>query len=264
MDKAVCKTFEPASPDACQARGQEAALPQTGTELGAAGSPSLAEFASAPPARLCLLLAGRAGAGKDTVAAILKEEALGRPASEQWFPMGFAEPLKVMAHDILCSLFPHAEIKEAMFHDRELKEKAIVDPTSGAPLEFMDGELTPRKFLQFLGTDVCRKSLGTGVWVAALIQRAKACPGHVVVTDARFPDELDSASEAFTAAGFTCVRSVLVDRPGSVAGTVSAAHASETALQNYANYNAILRNHGDLGSLRHRLAQTLKEIGMVL
>ena len=56
--------------------------------------------------------------------------------------------------------------------------------------------LTPRWVLQYWGTDVCRKGFHDDIWIAALENRLKQRTGHSVISDVRFPNEVQAIRNA--------------------------------------------------------------------
>lgn len=106
---------------------------------------------------------------------------------------------------------------------REVKEQLLRDkPISG------------RKLMQIFGTDICR-SIYKGVWVNACLNKIKEDnPDLAIITDVRFPDELNAIKEAggktikFTRAPFADVDT----------------HESETALDNvpFTEYDCVMDN----------------------
>jgi GH43 family beta-xylosidase len=55
--------------------------------------------------------------------------------------------------------------------------------------------LTPRWVLQFWGTEVCRVGFHKDIWVAALENKLSITEGNVVITDARFSNELKAIKD---------------------------------------------------------------------
>jgi hypothetical protein len=51
--------------------------------------------------------------------------------------------------------------------------------------------LTPRWILQYWGTEVCRVGFHSDIWVASLENKILNCEGNIVITDARFANELN-------------------------------------------------------------------------
>jgi len=52
--------------------------------------------------------------------------------------------------------------------------------------------LTPRKVLQLIGTDVIRKHFCREIWILSLKRKLMSFSGDVVISDCRFPDEVDA------------------------------------------------------------------------
>jgi len=100
------------------------------------------------------------------------------------------------------------------------------------PLVFVNGTekgVTPRSLLEWLGTDVMRANLRDDVWLAAVTEPlAPATTPRVVITDARFPNELLDGAAALEAKGFTVVKWRLInphEAPPAVPQHVSATAA---------------------------------------
>lgn len=94
-----------------------------------------------------------------------------------------------------------------------------------------------RELLQEYGTDVRRRD-EPGYWVRQWAARATTAGPHVVAPDVRYPNE----AEAVLAAGgvLWCV-----ERPGTAVG----AHPSETVMDAWDRWDAVVRNDGTLTDL---------------
>jgi len=57
-------------------------------------------------------------------------------------------------------------------------------------------KLTPRWVLQYWGTDVCRFGFHDDIWIAALENRLRHRNGHTVISDVRFPNEIQAIRNA--------------------------------------------------------------------
>lgn len=116
---------------------------------------------------------GRAGAGKNTAASILKSR-----LEEDGFScveVAFADTLKGQ----LACMFNNGDVRP--FHDRSLKETMKI---------YRDH--TPRQLMQMYGMAM-RKTFGDNVWVDVLKNKLSGM-GHVdcvIVTDVRFVEEAD-------------------------------------------------------------------------
>lgn len=110
-------------------------------------------------------------------------------------------------------------------------------------------ELSPgyRVLLQELGTEVGRDLLGKNIWVEAaksrILETMEQHPAGVVLTGARFPNELDMV-QYFEEWRDITATSVWVDRPGLEA----ASHASEGSVSRN-DFEYVLNNTGTLEDL---------------
>jgi hypothetical protein len=143
-------------------------------------------------------LTGRAGSGKSTCAAWLRDTCGAHVAS-------FAAPLKEMAIRV------YALTPGQVYGTQAEKER--IDPRYGR---------SGRQLLQYLGTEVCRDLLGPDVWIRAAfarLERVDPLPSLVVFEDLRFPNE----AQAIRDRGGEVIRLVCPDRDSSADGS----HASE-------------------------------------
>ena len=70
-------------------------------------------------------------------------------------------------------------------------------------------DLTPRGVLQNWGTEVCRKGFHNDIWVASLENRLRKTTDDIVISDCRFPNEI----EALRAVGAQVICVERGDRP---------------------------------------------------
>ena len=56
--------------------------------------------------------------------------------------------------------------------------------------------LTPRWVLQYWGTEVCRRAFHDDIWIASLENKLHNSKDHVVISDCRFPNEIQSIKDA--------------------------------------------------------------------
>jgi hypothetical protein len=126
---------------------------------------------------------GFIGSGKDTVADYLQN-------FHEFRRESFASTLK----DAVASVFGwdrtmlEGRTKEA----REWREQ--VDPWWAARLDMPT--LTPRWVLQYWGTEVCRKAFHDDIWIASLENKLRLSKDNVVISDCRFPNEIQSIRNA--------------------------------------------------------------------
>ena len=128
-------------------------------------------------------ICGFIGSGKDTVADYLVN-------FHEFRRESFASTLK----DAVAAVFGwdrtmlEGRTKEA----REWREQ--VDPWWAERLAMPT--LTPRWVLQYWGTEVCRKAFHDDIWIASLENKLRSSKDHVVISDCRFPNEIQSIRDA--------------------------------------------------------------------
>ena len=172
------------------------------------------------------LLAGTARSGKDTVGTIISDyyENKGLKVVR----LGFADYIKLYA-------------------------KKITDwDGSDAP--------KPRDLLQKLGTDVVRKKINKDFFINRICEDIMVYKYYfdvIIITGARFPNELDIPKEKFDNLYITYVK-----RPKYVNELTNAqnAHITEHALDNYSNYDFLIVNDGDILELKSKVYKMLEEV----
>jgi hypothetical protein len=128
-------------------------------------------------------ICGFIGSGKDTVADYLVN-------FHEFRRESFANTLK----DACAAVFGwdrtmlEGRTKEA----REWREQ--VDPWWAERLNMPN--LTPRWILQYWGTEVCRKSFHDDIWIASLQNKIRTSKDSVVISDCRFPNEIQAIKDA--------------------------------------------------------------------
>ena len=107
--------------------------------------------------------------------------------------------------------------------------------------------MTVREILQFVGTDLFRTQLDPDIWVRSVFNQQYGPNDVVIIADCRFPNEAAFAKEH----GLL----IKVERNKEQKDT----HISETALDTYQDYDAIVDNNGDLAGLRANLEDILRK-----
>lgn len=125
---------------------------------------------------------GFIGAGKDTVADYLVNLHGFRRDS-------FAGSLK----DAVAAVFgwDRVLLEGRTKHSREWREQpdAWWSDRLGRPV-------TPRWILQQWGTEVCRRGFHDDIWIASLENKLRSCQDDVVISDCRFPNEIQAIKSA--------------------------------------------------------------------
>lgn len=135
-------------------------------------------------------LAGRKRAGKDTAALALI--AMG------YSPIAFAEPIKAMI----------AMLAAAGGTDPKDIQRMLEGDLKEVPQDIFGGK-TPRHLMQTLGTEWGRRMIVDDLWIRIALADAEKTSGGSVITDVRFPNEL----EAIRAAGGIIIRIERPERP---------------------------------------------------
>jgi hypothetical protein len=135
--------------------------------------------------------------------------------------------------------------------------------------------LTPRWILQQWGTEVCRRAFHDDIWIAALENKLRASQDHVVVSDCRFPNEI----EAIKNAGGIVIRVLRGPEPewyqdaanvnegrGNMSWMISkerlktlGIHASETSWVG-TDFDAVLDNNGTLDDLYQQVKRLVQDL----
>ena len=128
-------------------------------------------------------ICGFIGSGKDTVANYLVEE-------HNYQRDSFAGALK----DAVASVFgwDGQLLEGATSEAREWREQ--IDTWWAERLNMP--ELTPRWVLQYWGTEVCRQGFHDDIWIASLEHRLLQQDTDIVISDVRFPNEVEVIKKA--------------------------------------------------------------------
>jgi hypothetical protein len=128
-------------------------------------------------------IAGFIGSGKDTIADYLI-------TFKGFKRMSYAEPLK----DAISAIFGwDRELLEGTTkYSREWRDQ--IDPWWAERLDIK--HLTPRWVLQQWGTEVGRRAFHDDIWIASIENKLRHAKDNIVISDCRFPNELQSIKNA--------------------------------------------------------------------
>lgn len=175
-----------------------------------------------------ILISGKARAGKDTTALILKE--IYEKEGKKIINLAYGNYIKEYA-------------------------KKISD---------WDGrdETKPRSLLQRLGTDIIREKIDPNFFVKRLCDDIKVYSYFfdvITVSDARFPNELDTPYEMFE--DVIKIKIVRDNFQNNLTDTEKK-HITETALDNYDDFDYIIHNDGTISDLREKILKLVKELNV--
>ena len=184
---------------------------------------------------MIISITGKIGSGKDTIADIIMQYT----PYHDWEIKKFAGKLKVIA-EILSG------VPKINFEDQEFKKQDMG----------LEWGMTYRDLLQRLGTEAMRNGLHENVWVNALfadyhfnIEEDEQMPNWLI-TDCRFPNELE-AVKAHKGITIKVIRD-----SGNTIGTT---HASETALDDYTEWDYVVDNNGSIEDLKTQVFSILEK-----
>jgi hypothetical protein len=146
-------------------------------------------------------------------------------------------------------------------HSREWREQR--DPWWS---ERLNRDITPRLMLQLWGTEVCRQGFHDDVWIASLENHLRNTPDDVVISDCRFPNEI----EAIRRQGGLVIRVMRGDDPVWLAEArlhlrhgsplpSGIPHASEWAWAG-TDFDRYLDNNGSLDDLYAQINDLLRDL----
>ena len=170
-------------------------------------------------------ISGYKGSGKDSLGEILTK-------TFGWKKMSFAQPIKDLAHT---TFGIDKAILSGTDGERELRELPLPDWFN----------LSSREILQKVGM-AFRENLNKDIWVRILENQYKNCKEHVVITDVRFPNEVEMINNH----GFVCC----VKRPDFNGD----GHESEHALDGHA-FSYAFNNDGTKEALQSKFYNFLKD-----
>lgn len=120
-------------------------------------------------------------------------------------------------------------------------------------------ETKPRTLLQELGTEVIRKKIDPDFHIDRLIQDIRVLSHFYdtfIVSDVRFPGEIEKPKGVFEN-----VVTIKMIRPSEELDNVQQAHSTETALDEYNDFDYVVDNNSTLEDLQIKAKEILKEIG---
>ena len=178
-----------------------------------------------------IVLVGSSGVGKDTIA-----EMMGSLCGT--LSLSYAGPLKKACQIIF-------DLSDDQLTDREKKE--VVDTR---------WDLSPRQMFQKVGTELFRDQIDKDIWVKSMCSRIethlkKDSKRHVVVTDARFANEVSILKKRY---GAKCLK---VSRAYNPDATKEGQHKSETCVASL-QCDSHLENNGTIEELKEKVEEYLK------
>jgi len=177
-------------------------------------------------------ICGKAGSGKDTIGDYLIQE-------HGFKKIALADPIKRLVKDVFV-------LDDHTVYDRVARER----PLKNFP------NWTVRKLLQFIGTELFRQNIDDSIWVKSLWYRIqKDKKNNYVVTDVRFPNELDYFKKNAKKGEFISIK-VIRDGCDGVVGLNG--HASESY---DLKAKHVVENNGTFKDLYGKIDKIMKKRG---
>lgn len=222
---------------------------------------------------MIISISGYAGSGKDLVGNIIRylgtnksdisysgsynswvmDEGMGGNHYSRWTIKKWATKVKEIAS--LLTGIPIEKFEEQEFKKVELGTEwwtkdwnQNLNEIPGVGKIYKDIPMTVREFLQRLGTDAIRDKLHENTWINALIHEYKPPYPDWVITDTRFPNELEAVKDKGV--------SIWVERPGVKPINN---HPSETSLDGY-KFDYTIKNEGSIEELIEKVKEVYDRI----
>jgi hypothetical protein len=180
--------------------------------------------------------------------------------------------------------FKEKELGEEWWYWKDVEEEGVLIPynQSTGTRDCKLVKLTPRLLLQLLGTEAGRQIIHPNIWVNALFADYRAIgdillDGEVrkvreedliypnwIITDVRFPNEAKAIKER----GGIVIRVIrplryeddTIRAAAMAMSTNATTHESETALDNYQDWDVKILNNGSIEGLIEKVSETLKDM----
>lgn len=184
-------------------------------------------------------IAGRARAGKDTLAGFIKEE-LERKYNRKFYDAAFAFELKNMCK------FQFGLSDDQLWGDKkEIEDERFMKATLGGDPEY-SVFWTPREIMQETGAFY--RKIDYDFWVKGLRKFlwAESLKGHrdFIITDVRYKNEVEFIKSR---KGFLIRIERNTESKDQIHGII---HESETNLDEYKGFDMYIDNNGDLADLK--------------
>lgn len=201
-----------------------------------------------PPMKTMFLVSAQLQSGKDQFGEALRKEVLG-------VGLAFAQPVKEVA---IAMLGMPARVAYGGEVERRAWKRYCKDKAS-CPNATHDACTDAREWLQWIGTELGRVQIDPDVWAHRLLERAPGFAGDVVVTDARFKNELDTPGSVTPGLGygnthlerpFRLVK-IRLKRPGHENDIEHASEKEQTEIPDSA-FDEVVVNDGTLQDLESK------------
>lgn len=120
-------------------------------------------------------------------------------------------------------------------------------------------ETKPRDLLIHLGTDIIRNKIDQNFHINRLIQDIEVLSyfyDTFIVSDVRFPVEIEKVKEKYND-----VLTIKIERESEELTDSQKANITETALDNFNDYDIVINNNGTLEELKEKATSIIQKVG---
>ena len=121
-------------------------------------------------------------------------------------------------------------------------------------------ETEPRDLLIYLGTDIIINKIDPNFHINRLVQDLEVLSyfyDTFIVSDVRFPVEIEKVKEKYDE-----VITIKISRDSEELNQSQKNNITETALDNYTDYDYVIDNNGTLEELEQKAVDIIKEVGV--
>lgn len=192
-----------------------------------------------------ILLSGEKRSGKDTVGEMIFD--ILRSAGQNPVKTAFGNKLKEASAALVNIIYGTNVFTVDQFSDEAVRQGDY----PFAKHMWNGKQICLRTVLQQFGTEVCRTHIDPDIWVNAVIKFIRGVDNDtVIITDARFPNEIDMIVTAFPNAE---IMSILIKRPGLNHADTHASESFFAQMEKDGMYSNVIMNDEDLAGLRRKV-----------
>jgi hypothetical protein len=201
-----------------------------------------------------ILLSGEKRAGKDTVSQMMIEYL--HASGKKVVKTAFAAKLKEAASALVRIIYDTDCFTVDQFSDESIRQNEY----PFGQMNWGGKQICLRTVLQHFGTEVCREHIDNDIWVNTVIKFIKQNNDNndvIIVTDARFPNEISRIHEKFK--NRYIIMSILVKRPGLNHNDGHASEAFFAGMEKDGMYTHVINNNANLATLQERVCELLSK-----
>lgn len=163
----------------------------------------------------------------------------------------------------------HGKDTTALAIKKAYKDKKLINLSYGSYIKMYaqnisdwDGkeETKPRELLQQLGTEIIRNTIDKNFFINRICEDIKVYSHFfdvITISDARFPDEIEIPKKTFKD---VITIKVIRNNFETTLNEKETKHATETALDEFNDYDYIIENDGTIEELEEKVEKLVKKV----